>query len=175
MEKFVKRIIIFFIPILFVLSLCEAFAKSIPNVYKYKDTWIENHGNSIKTLVLGTSVTYYGINAGMIDSCFNAANASQGLEYDDFLLKRYAQWCPNLKAVILPVDFTNLFQKQLEESKEQEWGRAIYYKIYHQYPKHPWTSYYNFEISNPAFLTTNSWVISSRYSIQRSMIWVATR
>lgn len=81
--------LLFCAPVIVILIIGEIMVRSLPNAIKYKENWLKQNGNKVQTLILGTSATYYGINPSMIDSCFNAANASQGLEYDYYLLKRY--------------------------------------------------------------------------------------
>ena len=105
------------------------------------------NGNSVRTLVIGNSHTYYAIKPDAIgDSVFNIANVSQNPEYDYFLLTKFETRLTNLNNLIVIVDEDNIFEPPIEENKE--WFRAIYYKIYYGCDKHGNFSKYNFEISN---------------------------
>lgn len=179
-KTFLKRMLLFCAPVIVILIIGEIMVRSLPNAIKYKENWLKQNGNKVQTLILGSSATYYGINPSMIDSCFNAANASQGLEYDYYLLKRYINYCPNLKTIIIPVDFTNLFQQELE-TIDTERGRAIYYNIYQGYPKHSSFSRYSFEISNPTSFNQkiiknlNSLIMNGSFNIDcDSLGWAIT-
>ena len=149
MIHFFKRIIYFIVPLVILVIASELFLRSIPNSYRYKDQWIKSHGGDVKTLIFGNSITYEDIVPSRLDSTFSLANVEQGLEYDNYLLKRYAPLCPNLKIVVLLIDDGNMYYQPLERDNSHNWHRCIGYKIYMEYPKHSFFSKYNFEISSP--------------------------
>ena len=71
---------------------------------RYKQRYIEQHGEEIKTLILGHSQAAYGINPLVLgDSVFNMAEPSRILYYDKEILKRNITSLPNLKVVIYPL------------------------------------------------------------------------
>lgn len=72
------------------------------NLYKYN--YIHQHGNEIKTLILGHSQAANGINPWVMgDSVFNMAEPSRILYYDKEILTRNIHFMPNLKIVIYPL------------------------------------------------------------------------
>lgn len=69
------------------------------NLYKYN--YIHQHGNEIKTLILGHSQAAFGINPWVMgDSVFNMAEEARILYYDKEILVRNISSMPNLKVVI---------------------------------------------------------------------------
>lgn len=72
------------------------------NLYKYN--YIHQHGEEIKTLILGHSQAANGINPWVMgDSVFNMAEPSRILYYDKEILTRNIHFMPNLKVVIYPL------------------------------------------------------------------------
>ena len=146
MKKFILRILAFLIPALLVLAFAEAYVRALPNTYKYKEQWMWQNGSSVCTLLLGNSHAYYDLVPSAIgDSIFNLGNASQRFEHDFFLLRRYAEACPNLKTVVQVADNSNLFDVPMED---EEPGRVVYYQLYMGYQKHSSFSRYGFELSS---------------------------
>ncbi|MBR1932775.1 MAG: hypothetical protein IJ841_03720 [Prevotella sp.] len=146
MKKFLLKTLCFLLPALLVLAGAEAFVRSLPNTYKYKEAWMWQNGHRVSTLLLGNSHAYYDLQpSAMGDSIFSLANVSQRTEHDYFLLKRYAEACPRLQTVILVADNSNLFDVPMEDDEP---GRATYYQLYMHYPKHSPLSRYGFELSN---------------------------
>lgn len=124
----------------------EVLARKAPNAYSFKKEWMDKNNQSVEGLILGSSHSFYGINPQYMKSkCFNLANVSQTLYYDDFLFSEYIDKCPKLSFVILPISASTLYGK-LENGSE--WYRAIYYKLYMGCNNHKGLSKYNFEISN---------------------------
>lgn len=149
MGRFVKNVCFFLLIIATLGVATELFVRHIPNSYRYKDNWIKVNGSAVKTLVLGNSTIDNALSPSLLDSAFTFANSDQLLEYDDFILDKYSKYCPNLKNVILPLDYGNLFSEPYEERDGYQWYRAIYYQVYLDYKKHPIISKYNLEIANP--------------------------
>lgn len=152
MKRFLKYSAIFSAIIVALLGCCEIIVRHIPNSYTMKNEWMTKNGNSVRTLVIGNSHTYYAIKPDAIgDSIFNIANVAQTPEYDYFLLTKFESRLTNLKNLIVIIDESNIFDPPFEDGKE--WFRSIYYKIYYGYNKHSDFSIYNYEISNFAIFT----------------------
>lgn len=133
MKKFLKIFIYFFIPIVIASACLEVYMRHIPNSYKYKDEWMKKNGNTVETLILGSSHAYYGINPEYLSSkAFNLANVSQDLERDFFVLDKYKDYEKNLKNVILVLSDANMLSTM--EKGVESW-RVAYYGIYMNYPK----------------------------------------
>ena len=69
-------------------------ARNVPNIYSYKNNYMQDHSDSIEILILGASHTFEGLKADSFSTrTFNMANPSQELEYDEFLLYKYVNIC----------------------------------------------------------------------------------
>ena len=141
MKKFLQKILIYALPIVLIAIGLEVYVESIPNSYTYKRTYMEQHAAEIKTLILGSSYAYDGIDAKVLDHAFNLANSSQCFEDDYGLLQRNIVYIDSLKRVVLPISYSSL---QMVSSS----NRRVYYTIYMDlYPRWP-ISKYSFECFN---------------------------
>lgn len=139
MKLFLKYLIIFFLPIIIVGIFCEVLLRQIPNDYSYKDSYLIENSNNIKTLFLGNSHIYFGVNPEYFKSkSFNLAHTSQSLDYDLALLKKYSKDLKKLENIIIPIDYFTL--RSNLASGVESWrmkNYAIYYGITKSYkPKY---------------------------------------
>lgn len=124
----------------------EIAGEAIPNSYTYKREYMETHGGEIKTLILGSSNAYDGLNPSELPAAFNLANSSQTLEDDARLLEKYIDGMDSLKTVILGLGYHSF-------GEAQETHRRTYYTIYMDlYPRWP-ISKNSFEVFNLELLT----------------------
>lgn len=141
MQTFLKKILLYLLPIAILAIGIEIYAEHIPNSYTYKRQYMKQHANEIQTLVLGHSCAYDGIDASVLPAAFNLANSSQCFEDDYRLLAKYLPQMDSLKTVILPMSYSSL---QMVSSS----NRRVYYTIYMElYPRWP-LSKYSFECFN---------------------------
>lgn len=147
MRRFLSQIIfIIFLPIVFVLGVCEYVLRSVPNDHTYKHQFLMTNKNKIKILSFGSSHGYYGIQPKFFSkSAFNMAFVSQSLKYDKFLYEKYAISCDSLEYIILPISYFSL-RSNLEKS--QEWWRIKGYCIYMGCDYHQYDLFYNLEIAS---------------------------
>ncbi len=84
----------------------EVIIRNNENEYSYKNRYINENGDSIKTLILGTSRSYGGIDPCEFQNhTFNMANSAQTLDVDYMILERYLEQLPNLDCVILELSY----------------------------------------------------------------------
>lgn len=141
MKKFLRNIALFLLPLLIVAVVMEWVAESIPNSYTYKRDYMEQQGGEIKTLILGSSNAYDGLNPSVIPHAFNLSNSSQTLEDDYRLLAKYIDSMDSLQTVIVGLSYAAL-------GATTEANRRTYYTIYMDlYPRWP-LSKYSFEVCN---------------------------
>lgn len=146
MQTFLKKILLYLLPIAILAIGIEIYAEHIPNSYTYKRQYMEQHADEIQTLVLGSSYAYDGIDAEFLPCAFNLANSSQCFEDDYRLLAKYLPQMDSLKTVILPISYSSL---QMVSSS----NRRVYYTIYMDiYPRWP-LSKYSFECFNLELMT----------------------
>ena len=145
MKNFLRNIALYALPVLIVAGVMEWVAESIPNSYTYKRDYIEQNGAEIRTLILGSSNAYDGLNPSVLPHAFNLANSSQTLEDDYRLLAKYIDSMDSLQTVIVGLGYHSL-----GVTKEEH--RRTYYTIYMDlYPRWP-ISKYSFEVCNPEML-----------------------
>ncbi|NLV53944.1 MAG: hypothetical protein GXY64_11885 [Bacteroidales bacterium] len=148
MKKFLLKIFIFSLPWLILLALAEVYVESLPNIARYKHSWMLQHGDEVTTLILGHSHTLYGVRPDVLGKgTFSLAQQSQSLRYDAYLLKHYP--LKNLRKIILPFSYSSLWEDF--EHQPGEKYQAMRYRIYMDCDIHPRISWYGFEImSMPA-------------------------
>lgn len=145
MKRFLRDIGLFAIVALMFFGALEWVAESIPNSYTYKREYIERHGGQIRTLILGSSNAYDGLNPSVLPHTFNLSNSSQTLEDDYRLLTKYIDSMDSLQTVIVGLDYHAL-------GATSQANRRTYYTIYMDlYPRWP-LSKYSFEVCNPEML-----------------------
>lgn len=114
-------------PILLVWMCIEVFYRFVPNNYTQKASEIKKNYDS-EVLVLGNSHAFYGINPDDFSKkTYNFSNISQSLYFDELLLKKHLENFPNLKYVVLTVDYFSL--SQIDNSSEDIY-RKYYYEQY---------------------------------------------
>ncbi len=108
------KVLLFLLPVMVVFVLLEIALRAMPNDYKVKSAYLEEHAEEIEVLILGSSHAYYGIDPEYFsDPCFNAAFYSQTLRYDLEIVKKYQSRFEHLNTIILPISYFSLFS-QLE-------------------------------------------------------------
>ncbi|TSC95208.1 MAG: hypothetical protein CEN87_220 [Parcubacteria group bacterium Licking1014_1] len=129
MSKFFKKLIIFVIPIIIILSIFEYNLSRIPTSYNLKKNFLDKNASSIQILALGSSHALSGVNPEFFSmKGFNAADSSQSLYYDYQIYKKYADDLKNLKVVIVPISY---FSLEYNFSRNTEaWRENFYKKIY---------------------------------------------
>ncbi|MBO7481728.1 MAG: hypothetical protein J6T63_06440 [Bacteroidales bacterium] len=151
---FVKFIITMSIPLM-ILVLIEAVIRGTPNSYKHKLSIIENNKNDVELLIMGSSHANNGLNPHLFPiKTINCAMGGQGITIDDFLLKRYIGQMPNLKYIILPVDYPTLFLPDAVGSPD----RYMYYNVYYKFEPNIF-SLDNYEIFHPHSVKAKLWAL----------------
>lgn len=109
MQRFVRYILIFSLPILLFFTAGEWYVESLPNPARDKHQWMQQHHDEVSTLILGDSHAFYGIRPDMLGKgAFSLAMTSQTLRYDDYLLRHYDM--PQLRNVILTLSYFTLWE-----------------------------------------------------------------
>lgn len=149
MKRFIISFTCFVVPIFIIGIVAEFCIRKLPNSYKFKYEWMQEHASDVETLVFGSSHTYYGFQPKYYEGkAFNLANSAQLIEQDLFLLKYWSDRYSKLKTVIYPISYFTLFYPDLLSGKASLIAR--YYKIYMDCDLYPSLSfYYNFEIAEP--------------------------
>ena len=88
--------------------------------------------DSVKTLIVGNSHAEDGIDPSLFSSyTYNLAFSSQSLLHDDLLIRKYLPLLPNLKKVVLSIDYHSLY---MDESEDREFLYSYYFdiRLHHQ-------------------------------------------
>lgn len=146
MLNFIKKFFIFSLPILVFFVIGEHLVRNLPNEYRNKNDFVIKNGKKIKTIIIGASQLCYTMNPKILgDSTYNFAFPAESFDYHSFILNKYIKFCPNIKNVILELNYLSPYIN-LENYVENY--RATSYKLYMGCPFHSFFSKYNFEFSN---------------------------
>lgn len=144
MKNYLKKISLFILPLLVFFIVLEISLRKIPNDFKRKSKYLNEHAQELEILVLGSSHSLSFIKPELFEmNTFNAANLHQTLQFDAFIFNKYIEQMKQLKCVIIPISYGSYFAS-LENSKDN-W-RQKDYKLYYEYDKAPFK--YNFEVLN---------------------------
>lgn len=127
MKKFLFRIGFFSLPVILAFAALEVYFRVIPNAFSGKAHYFHSHLSNIQCLVLGSSHNQNAINPQfMAFPTANIAYSGQDQKLDSTLLFHFIDKMPNLKRVIIELDYHSL-----EESLGEEYFRYSWY--YHFY------------------------------------------
>lgn len=109
MKKFLIWFLITIFPLVCGAIFMECVLRKIDNDYSYKNEWLMNNAHRVKTLNLGSSHGYYGINPRKLNEiAFNGAHVSQSLDYDYLILNKFIDKMDSLSVVILPISYFSM-------------------------------------------------------------------
>ena len=129
MRRFVKYITLFLLPVFVFMIASEFLLRNIPNDYKNKRNYLDEHSEQLEVLFLGASHTLVGLNPDYFSKrCYNAAYVSQTIDIDFEIYKKYALELNQVEYIILPISYCTLFE-QLETISE--YWRIINYNLYY--------------------------------------------
>lgn len=147
MKKFLIRTLIFIVPLIALCLMAEAYTRQIPNAYSYKFSFMSRNSANIKTLILGSSHTFRGIDPKYIEGkAFNLAYSSQDLKRDAYLLDRFIGQMDSLQTVVLSYSYHTI--PEMMEDLNNANTLLKYYGIYMEYPE----TRYSLEISIPGWI-----------------------
>ena len=140
MKPFLKRLLIFLLPILALYSVLEFKLSQMPNNFKLKKEYFENQLSEIEILTTGSS---YGnsINPQFLSRhAFNLFNDGEDFYYDAQIIEKYLDRMPNLKLIIIPISYFSLEYRM--DRSPVAW-RVPFYKFVWDIPPREFTSYFN--------------------------------
>lgn len=132
MKTFIKKILFFSIPLIFIGIGVEIMLRNVPNPYTFKRNMIEENLKEIKHLCIGSSVMNNGFAPShFADSSFNFSFGGQWLRYNYFLLEKYIDSMPNLENVILGICYRTMWEDETQPViGEAEDDMITYYNLY---------------------------------------------
>ena len=148
MKPFLRRLLVFLLPVAMFFLAAELTLYSLPNTYRLKSKLLHETDTATETIVLGNSHAYFGLAPRLMPATVNLANVSQTLSVDKLVLEEALRHKKRLKRVILSVDHSNLFDPPLSEGKE--YWRTTYYNRYMSLPVGPRRTRVRFETAHVA-------------------------
>ena len=104
---------------------CEIYVRNMPSLYKQKRDQLVANADSIEVLVLGSSHAMDGIDPNQFTLyAHNLAFGSQSIYFDRKLAEKYLPDLPQLKYVLLTLDYNSLYYDHDE-------GRDFFYQYYY--------------------------------------------
>lgn len=129
MKKFIKRFLLFALPLIFILLVFELFLRKMDTSYKVKREQISSSGGEAEVLIVGNS------HAARLDprefslNAFNLAQVNQSLYFDRRITTKYLDQFKKLKYVLISVDFHSLyFSDEGDRNIWSYYGYGINYK-----------------------------------------------
>lgn len=149
MSHFIRRLLLFLLPVILLGVGAESFLRSFPNSYRVKASAMNLMADSVESIILGNSHAYYAVRPALLsDAAVNLANVSQTLAIDREILETYAPRCSRLKTVYLVCDHSNLFDPPLDHGDES--FRLTYYHLYMNLCRPAWTKPFDWELWHTA-------------------------
>lgn len=129
-------------------GVAEFGARQIPSPYKTKFDTITDNNIKVKTLILGSSHFYFGVNPkNFTEPTFNGANVSQDFKYDLFFLELALDHQKSITHVVVPLSVFSLYSEL--DSGIESW-RKYSYRIYWKDKNYPASESY--DISNHSLI-----------------------
>lgn len=146
MQRLIKRVALFLIPIFAFLAAYEVIMRNIENDYSYKNNWLSDNCNTIELLAIGSSHCYYEINpADFSLNSFNAGHEAQSIKYDYLIFNKFYKEMDSLKYLIVTISYGDPIY--FMEDNPANIGTYIKnYAIYYHLPANRIKE--NFELSN---------------------------
>jgi len=136
MKRFIKRFLLFALPLILILVGFELFLRKMDTSYKVKREQISSSGRKAEVLIVGNS------HAARLDprefslEAFNLAQVNQSLYFDRRITLKYLDQFRKLKYVLISVDYHSLYFS--DEGNRNIWsyyGYGINYKNSLSFPE----------------------------------------
>jgi len=109
MKKFLKKILVFVIPIVLVTLAFEVYLRTLNTDYRKKMTGLKANYNTIQLLALGNSHAYNDVDPRQFDiEAYNMAASNQSIYFDKRITLKHIDKLKSLKYVLISVDYHSL-------------------------------------------------------------------
>lgn len=109
--KFIRKLLIFLIPLIVIYIAIYAYAVFYPSIFKIKADYIKDNTSEIEALFLGSSHTQYAINPRLIETegkVMNLAYGGQTIKLNKMLLEKFSPEMKKLKYLMIELDYFSL-------------------------------------------------------------------
>lgn len=116
MKRFLITIVQFGLLLILLCGIIEVALLFRPNIYAYKSDYMKAHHQEIRVLLLGSSHIEEAVKPELVgEGTFNLAISARLRDYDVALAEMYVPKMDSLKALVMPIDYTNFFfERQYE-------------------------------------------------------------
>lgn len=126
MIQFLKKLVIFFIPLVLGLLYVEIDNRN-NNTFQAKKTIIDKYSESIELLILGSSQSWRGINPEYLETeVAPLAHGGGAFNVDYLVFKKFVDDFPRLKLLLLEVSYHSL-----ETYRDKNWNKNHLFNIYY--------------------------------------------
>jgi len=132
MKLFIKKIILYLLPLIAIAVVLEYLLRIIPNDYNKKASVFNRDPEKIQALILGSSYGLYNLNPDYFTThTFNGCEPLQTLDLDKKIFDKYYDRMTKLEYLIMPISFASFFFK-LETSKADYLVKnyCLYYNLH---------------------------------------------
>ncbi len=150
MNPFIKKFLIFLIPLIICLIYIETYLQFYPSSFNLKAKYLKSNKKEITTLILGSSHNQEAVNPAYFtkEVVSNMAFGGQDPQLDSRILNKYMDKLPKLKYVFLELAYHTLESEDSYENQRNNlylrfhginnFGRRVYpidYSIFLPFPK----------------------------------------
>jgi hypothetical protein len=126
--KFIKYVVLFFVPVILGYAIIEYMTLNLPMNYLSTSQYLEEEKDSIEVILLGSSQMNDGIDPALLDKpSLNLASGDQHHDTDFKILKGLIDRLPNLNTVVLEVSYSHF---ELPHNGKDFWKNSVYLKYY---------------------------------------------
>lgn len=127
-KRFVKYVLLFFIPVILGYLLAEYLALNIPAGFQQRSEYLEANNEQIALLILGSSQMKDAVNpAWLTKPAINLASGDQHHDTDLKILKGLHPKLPRLKTVVFEVSYSHF---ELPHNGSDFWKNSVYLKYF---------------------------------------------
>lgn len=127
-RKFITYCLLFFIPVVVIYGIAEWLTLNVPSAFEVNKNRLQEEGQEIQTLVLGSSQQMNAINPEWVSNpTLNVASGDQHHDTDFKLYQGLESKLPNLKTVVLEVSYSHF---EMPHNGKDFWKNSLYYHYY---------------------------------------------
>ena len=128
LKRFVRPVVLFFIPVVIIATVLELMVAKIPSTYSLVGEQLEEEAENIEVAVFGSSQIKNSINPEFLTkNTLNISSSAQHHNTDYKLLQGVVDRLPNLKTVVFELSYGHL---EVPHNSKYYWKRPVFLKYY---------------------------------------------
>ena len=110
MKLFLKKILIFALPLFIIVIIMDLYLGNMNSLYKEKAEGLKKEAHEVEILILGNSYAAYGVDPNYFtDYAFNIANPGQSIYFNKEITLQNLGNLKKLKYVFISLDYHSLY------------------------------------------------------------------